>query len=106
MSLLERDDQLLGLEAALEEAGHGMGATVLVSGEAGIGKSSLLQAFADRAGATARVLAGACEDLLTPRPLGPFRDMARDAGGLAGDDRDAFLDALRPRCPSPSARPW
>jgi predicted ATPase len=37
MSLLERDDQLLGLEAALEEAGHGMGATVLVSGEAGIG---------------------------------------------------------------------
>ncbi len=74
-----------------------MGATVLVSGEAGIGKSSLLQAFADRAGATARVLAGACEDLLTPRPLGPFRDMARDAGGLAGlagDDRDAFLDAL------------
>jgi predicted ATPase len=50
MSLLERDDQLLGLEAALEEAGHGMGATVLVSGEAGIGKSSLLQAFADRPG--------------------------------------------------------
>ena len=97
MSLLERDDQLLGLEAALEDARQGAGATVLVSGEAGIGKSSLLQAFADRAGATARVLAGACEDLLTPRPLGPFRDMARDAGGLAGlagDDRDAFLDAL------------
>jgi DNA-binding CsgD family transcriptional regulator/tetratricopeptide (TPR) repeat protein len=97
MSLLERDDQLLGLEAALEDARQGTGATVLVSGEAGIGKSSLLQAFADRAGATARVLAGACEDLLTPRPLGPFRDMARDAGGLAGlagDDRDAFLDAL------------
>ena len=41
MSLLERDDQLLGLEAALEDARQGMGATVLVSGEAGIGKSSL-----------------------------------------------------------------
>ena len=97
MSLLERDDQLRLLEVALEEARQGRGATVLVSGEAGIGKSSLLQAFADHAGASARVLAGACEDLLTPRPLGPFRDMARDAGGLAGlagDDRDAFLDAL------------
>ncbi|HZB58175.1 MAG TPA: AAA family ATPase, partial [Actinomycetota bacterium] len=66
-------------------------------GEAGIGKTSLLQEFADGAWPTARVLVGACEDLLTPRPLGPFRDMARDAGGLAGlagDDRDAFLDAL------------
>ena len=70
---------------------------MLVSGEAGIGKTSLLQEFADGVWSTARVLAGACEDLLTPRPLGPFRDMARDAGGLAGlagDDRDAFLDAL------------
>jgi predicted ATPase len=82
--LVERDAQLRRLEAALEEARRGRGTTVLVSGEAGIGKTSLLQEFADGAWATARVLVGACEDLLTPRPLGPFRDMARDAGGLAG----------------------
>ena len=97
MRLVERDAQLRRLEAALEEARRGRGTTVLVSGEAGIGKTSLLQEFADGAWPTARVLVGACEDLLTPRPLGPFRDMARDAGGLAGlagDDRDAFLDAL------------
>jgi len=97
MSLLERDAQLRRLEAALDRARQGRGATVLVSGEAGIGKSSLLAAFAAGAGDSVRLLAGACEDLITPRPLGPFRDMARDAGGLAGlagDDRDAFLDAL------------
>jgi DNA-binding CsgD family transcriptional regulator/tetratricopeptide (TPR) repeat protein len=97
MSLLEREDQLRRLEAALDRARQGRGTTVLVSGEAGIGKTSLLAAFTAGAAATTRLLAGACEDLLTPRPLGPFRDMARDAGGLAGlagDDRDAFLDAL------------
>src|SRR5215216_6569328 len=58
----------------------------------------LLRAFAAQVAATARVLQGSCEDLLTPRTLGPFRDMARDAGGtlgkLGGDDRDAFIDAL------------
>jgi DNA-binding CsgD family transcriptional regulator/tetratricopeptide (TPR) repeat protein len=97
MTLLERDAQLRRLEAALDRARQGQGATVLVSGEAGIGKTSLLQAFAAAAGPTTRLLVGTCEDLITPRPLGPFRDMARDAGGLAGlagDDRDAFLDAL------------
>jgi DNA-binding CsgD family transcriptional regulator/tetratricopeptide (TPR) repeat protein len=98
MNLLERDGQLRQLEAALERASLGRGTTVLVSGEAGVGKTSLLQAFAAHAGETARVLVGACEDLLTPRPLGPFRDMARDAGGnlrrAAGDDRDAMLDRL------------
>ena len=97
MSLLEREHQLRRLQAALERARQGQGATVLVSGEAGIGKTSLLQAFAAGAGETTRLLVGACEDLITPRPLGPFRDMARDAGGLAGlagEDRDAFLDAL------------
>jgi predicted ATPase len=97
MKLLEREVQLRDLHAALERARQGHGTTVLVSGEAGIGKTWLLRAFAARVAATARVLVGTCEDLLTPRPLGAFRDMARDAGGALaglGDDRDAFIDAL------------
>jgi hypothetical protein len=50
--------------------------------------------------AQARVYLGTCEDLMTPRPLGPFRDMVRDAGGpLAGPaehrpDRDELIDVL------------
>jgi DNA-binding CsgD family transcriptional regulator/tetratricopeptide (TPR) repeat protein len=97
MKLLEREAQLRDLHAALERAGQGRGTTVLVSGEAGIGKTWLLRAFAAQVAGTARVLVGSCEDLLTPRPLGAFRDMARAAGGALaglGDDRDAFIDAL------------
>ncbi|MEN3359288.1 MAG: hypothetical protein V7637_3270 [Mycobacteriales bacterium] len=98
MRLLERDTQLGDLSAALERARTGRGTTVLVSGEAGIGKTALLLEFADLVAGRARVFRGACEDLLTARTLGPFRDMARDLGGaLAGagtDGRDALMDTL------------
>jgi predicted ATPase len=56
----------------------GRGTTVLVSGEAGIGKTWLLLGFAAEVASTARVFLGTCEDLSTPRTLGSFRDMARD----------------------------
>ena len=73
---------------------------MLVSGEAGIGKTSLVRAFAREAAGRARVLAGACNDLVTPRTLGPFRDMARGAApALAGvmepgAGRDAVFGAV------------
>jgi predicted ATPase len=44
-SLLERDTELDVLEAALRRAAGGAGSVVLVAGEAGIGKTSLVQAF-------------------------------------------------------------
>jgi DNA-binding CsgD family transcriptional regulator/tetratricopeptide (TPR) repeat protein len=95
MKLLERDLHLRALQGAVERAGQGHGSTVIVSGEAGIGKTSLLVEFASRLAGTARVFFGTCEGLLTPRTLGPFRDMARDRGGvLAAGDRDAVIDAL------------
>jgi hypothetical protein len=45
------------------------------------------------------VLQGACDDLLSPRTLGPLRDAARTRGGplaaaLADGDRDAVLAAV------------
>jgi DNA-binding CsgD family transcriptional regulator/tetratricopeptide (TPR) repeat protein len=85
-SLLERQAELETLGAAVERAGAGRGSAVLVLGEAGIGKTSLVDAFLTAAAGRARVLAGACEDLLTPRALGPLRDAARSAPGgpLAG----------------------
>ena len=55
---------------------------MLVSGEAGIGKTSLVAEFAGPVAGRARVLRGSCEDLVTARALGPFRDMARDLPGV------------------------
>jgi DNA-binding CsgD family transcriptional regulator/tetratricopeptide (TPR) repeat protein len=80
-SLLERHAELEMLGTAVERAGTGRGSAVLVLGEAGIGKTSLVQAFLAAAAGRARVLAGGCEDLLTPRALGALRDAARSAAG-------------------------
>jgi DNA-binding CsgD family transcriptional regulator len=79
--LLERDAELAVLEQATDAAGDRRGSVLLVSGEAGIGKTALLDAFAARLhearAGRARVHRGACDDLLTPRPFGPIRDIAR-----------------------------
>jgi ATP/maltotriose-dependent transcriptional regulator MalT len=48
---------------------------VLVTGEPGIGKTSLVASFARTPAAGGRVLWGTCDDLAIPRPLGPFRDL-------------------------------
>jgi len=77
--LLERQGELQMLGTAVERAAVGRGSAVLVLGEAGIGKTSLIQAFLAATASRARVLAGACEDLLTPRALGALRDAARSA---------------------------
>jgi DNA-binding CsgD family transcriptional regulator/tetratricopeptide (TPR) repeat protein len=77
--LLERQAELQMLGTAVERAGTGRGSAVLVLGEAGIGKTSLVQGFLAATAGRARILAGACEDLLTPRALGPLRDAARSA---------------------------
>jgi DNA-binding CsgD family transcriptional regulator/tetratricopeptide (TPR) repeat protein len=79
--LLERERELALLnEAYAAVVGGSVGALALVHGEAGVGKTALLSRFcAERRGA--RVLWGACEALFTPRPLGPFLDIAEALGG-------------------------
>src|SRR3954467_6519526 len=84
VELLERSaelDALAGHLAAVREQGRGR--LVLVAGEAGIGKTALLRAFCQSAGPS-RVLWGARDALFTPRPLGPFVDIADDVGGELG----------------------
>jgi predicted ATPase len=104
MSLLERDDELNELRT-LRLAVESGGLIALVSGEAGIGKTALVEAFTNAVrieAPAARVLAGTCDALFTPRPLGPMLDMARQCGGrLAAaveGDRErlfgTFLDVL------------
>jgi DNA-binding CsgD family transcriptional regulator/tetratricopeptide (TPR) repeat protein len=97
---LERDDTLEALAGAVLEAAQGHGSVALVTGEAGIGKTTLVRAFAAATAGRARVLAAACDDLIAPRALGPLRDAARDgAGPLAaalaeGQPADAAFEGL------------
>jgi DNA-binding CsgD family transcriptional regulator len=79
--LLERETSLERLREAVGDATAGEGRVVLVFGEAGVGKTALVRRFCDEARDTARLLVGACDPLFTPRPLGPFADMAEAAGG-------------------------
>ncbi|HEX4760832.1 MAG TPA: AAA family ATPase [Thermoleophilaceae bacterium] len=80
--LLERDAQLAALDQTLAAVvASGRGAMVLVGGEAGVGKTALLRRFCHDAGESARILLGACDALFTPRPLGPFIDVAQITGG-------------------------
>jgi len=106
-ALIEREAELVLLETALERAGDGAGSVVLVSGEAGIGKTTLVRAFVRSASGRARVLVGACDDLLTPRVFGPLRDAVRSgplADALVTGDRESVLSALLSEL-SDAARP-
>ena len=79
--LLERDIPLRELDAALKEATAGEGRVALVSGEAGIGKTSLVEQFARERRDSVRVLWGACDALFTPHPLSPLHDIAAQVQG-------------------------
>ena len=68
-AVLERADDLLMLDETLAAVrASAEGSLVLVAGEAGVGKTALIRAFCDSQAASVRVLWGACEPLLTPRP--------------------------------------
>lgn len=76
MELLEREQQLKSLADAWARVKSGQGRIALVSGEAGIGKTSLIERFLATQGRTAQALRGACDDLFSPQPLGPFIEIA------------------------------
>jgi predicted ATPase len=80
--LLERSQHLSALDAALNDViAESTGRLVLIGGEAGVGKTSLLREFCGRSPESVRVLWGACEALLTPGPLGPLFDVAEVTRG-------------------------
>jgi len=92
--LLERERFLADLLQRAADARDNRGSVALVSGEAGIGKTSLVSEFADRATGSMRVLWSACEALFTPRPLGPMFDLASDLGVDMDTPRERLFPAV------------
>jgi DNA-binding CsgD family transcriptional regulator/tetratricopeptide (TPR) repeat protein len=110
-ALLEREPQLAAFAALLSEVRAGSaGRLVLVGGEAGAGKTAMLERFCHDVGGSSRVMWGACAPLQTPRPLGPLLDVAETIGGqferaVAAAERPyevatALLRELRRRAPT------
>ena len=110
MDLLERSTELAALEDALAAVrASARGSLVLVAGEAGIGKTALLDAFCDGSRGVPTVRGG-CDALFTQRPLGPLLEIAEEVGGelrnvVAGgatpaDVAHALVRELRRRSPT------
>ena len=80
--LVGRAAELAALDVALRRAESGSPAIVLIGGEAGLGKSRLVDEFAVGARASgARVLVGGCVDLGGDGvPYGPFLEVLRALG--------------------------
>lgn len=74
LELLEREEHLAQLAEHLRAAESGHGRLVLVGGEAGVGKSALIDAFSQKV--RGGVLRTSWDSLSTPAPLGPARDLA------------------------------
>jgi predicted ATPase len=99
IELLERESFIQELDRMLKEASAGQGRVALVSGEAGIGKTSLVEHFTRAHQDSVRVLWGTCDALFTPRPLGPLLDIAMQLEGElpallnSNADRQAIFSA-------------
>lgn len=82
------------LACLLDEARGGHGCLVLLSGEAGIGKTALIEDFAaDAELAGCLVLTGRCYDLSTTPPYGPWLEIVRASPCVEG--LSSLSDILR-----------
>ncbi|MBS1600447.1 MAG: AAA family ATPase [Bacteroidetes bacterium] len=80
MELIERAEFLSLLHAKFESVEAGEGHCVFISGEGGIGKSSLAKKFSSEVKNDCEVYLGTCDSLFTPRPLAPLYDILDQIG--------------------------
>jgi predicted ATPase len=107
--VFEREREVALFDQCLDKTTFGQGSVVFVSGEAGIGKTTLLRLLAARAPSNWSIHWGSNDDLSTPRPLSPLLDIANDIGlseqsllsskmiDRQSDIFGAFLDSLLER---------
>jgi DNA-binding CsgD family transcriptional regulator len=84
MELIERGTYLAALGEHLGSAVAGHGRLVLVGGEAGVGKTSLVRALLEEQGDNGRVVWAVCDGLFTPEPLAPLADLAPELDRTGG----------------------
>ncbi|HEY3407647.1 MAG TPA: AAA family ATPase [Propionicimonas sp.] len=93
MALLEREQSLRQLADLFARANAGWGQVVFVSGEAGAGKTALVEEFLAGLGDRARVLVASCDAVGATGPFGPLYDVAEGFGPamrdavMRGEDR-------------------
>lgn len=80
MSLFERDQALGALMEHARDVLAGMDRCVVISGEAGVGKTSLVDRLRLEMPGL-RWVRGECDGLFTPRPLAPLFEIADQLGG-------------------------
>ena len=86
-TLLERDAELRRMGSVLDAVHRTRaGATIVLRGEAGIGKTALVEHFAGLHSRRLRCLHGGCEALFAARPLGPLVDLMDDLPPALADD--------------------
>ncbi|MFC3492886.1 AAA family ATPase [Glycomyces rhizosphaerae] len=105
LPLFARDAEIASLRETLDAARAGRPATVLVSGDAGVGKTRLLHEFNDNAGDGVLTVTGHCLDTAdSALPYLPFAEiggtLARDNPELAADHPG--LSPLLPGHPTPA----
>ena len=104
MVLIERDPFLAILTSRFRQVTTGEGHCIFVTGEAGLGKTSLVRAFLKENENESIEYSGSCDSLFTPRPLAPLYDIALQMKGAWTDKIESissraelftrFLEAL------------
>ncbi len=108
MELIERAEHLTALHDKYNDMAAGEGHCIMLSGEAGIGKTALVRAFCQEHRHHAKVYLGTCDALFTPRPLAPVYDVIwqiwEDQPGPAEDRSTLFTDFINrfDQLPGPS----
>lgn len=95
--LVERESLLAELVADVDDALAGHGRVVLLGGEAGVGKTSLVRAVADTVRPRCTVRMGGVDNVTTADALAAFQDAVPEIAGLlaSGADRMRLFRELR-----------